>query len=113
MRWARPSTYYSPATAGRRSRLGGHPRRTTELVITAFALLAQYDGKIIIPLADVCRDFFTHLTVKTFRAKVSAGEIEIPVVRIDDSAKAPLGIHVDDLAAYIDKRTRLARREAG
>jgi hypothetical protein len=29
---------------------------------TVFLLMAQYNGKIIIPLADVCRDYFSHLT---------------------------------------------------
>ena len=30
---------------------------------TAFLLMAQYSGKAIIPLADVQRDYFSHLDV--------------------------------------------------
>jgi hypothetical protein len=29
---------------------------------TAFLLMAQYNAKAVIPLADVCRDYFSHLT---------------------------------------------------
>jgi hypothetical protein len=30
---------------------------------TAFLLMAQYSGKVIIPIEDVCRDYFSHLNV--------------------------------------------------
>ena len=29
---------------------------------TAFLLMAQYNGQAIIPLANVCADYFSHLT---------------------------------------------------
>lgn len=32
---------------------------------TAFLLMAQYNGKAIIPLADLCRDYFSHLTASS------------------------------------------------
>ena len=28
---------------------------------TAFLLMAQYGGKAIVPIEDVCRDYFSHL----------------------------------------------------
>lgn len=78
---------------------------------TAFLLMAQYNGKAVIPLTDVCRDYFSHLTVEIFLRKVSRGEIRIPVVRIDDSQKAAKGIHLADLASYLDARKADAAEE--
>lgn len=79
---------------------------------TAFLLMAQYDGKAIIPAEVVCRDFFPHLSASKFVAKVSAGEINIPLIRVESSQKSAKGVHLQDLAAYIDKRREAAIKEA-
>ena len=42
---------------------------------TAFLLMAQYHGKAVIPVEDVCRDYFSHLDPAKFVRKVGAGEI--------------------------------------
>ncbi len=78
---------------------------------TAFLLMAQYDGRAIIPADRVCKDYFPHLTLDTFVRKVALGEIAIPLVRIDSGKKAAKGVHLQDLAAYIDKRAEAARKE--
>lgn len=69
---------------------------------TSFLLLAQYGGRAIIPVAEVCRDYFTHLTPEKFVRKVDAGEIPIPLVRMERSQKAARGVHLNDLAGYLD-----------
>ena len=78
---------------------------------TAFLLMAQYGGKPVIPVDDICRDFFTHLTPDKLVRKISAGEIAIPLVRIEASQKSAKGIHLTDLAAYIDARREAALKE--
>jgi hypothetical protein len=78
---------------------------------TAFLLMAQYNGAAIIPLEFVCRDYFQHLTVQKLLRKVLAGQIRLPIVRIEDSQKAARGIHLSDLAAYIDKQREKALKE--
>jgi len=78
---------------------------------TAMILMTQYDGLAIVPLERVCKDYFTHLTPEKFLRKVLAGEIKLPVVRIEDSQKAARGVHITDLAAYLDKQADAARRE--
>lgn len=78
---------------------------------TAFILLAQYDGLAVVPIDAVCRDYFRHLTVEKFLRKVLAGEIAIPIVRMESSQKAARGVHINDLAAYIDKQAEAARKE--
>lgn len=79
---------------------------------TTFLLMAQYNGRAVIPVADVCRDYFSHLTPGKFLRKVSAGEISIPLVRMESSQKAAKGVHIQDLAEWIDKRRDAAVREA-
>lgn len=78
---------------------------------TSFLLLAQYGGKAVIPIEDVCRDYFPHLTREKFLRKQASGEIEIPVVRIEGSQKSAKGVHLTDLAAYVDLRREEALRE--
>jgi hypothetical protein len=78
---------------------------------TLFLLMAQYDGQAVIPLSRVCADYM-HLTVEKFKLKCMSGEIEIPIVRLGaNSQKAALGIHLRDLADYIDKQRDKATKE--
>lgn len=80
---------------------------------TAFLLMAQYEGKAIIPVASVVRDYFPHLTTEKFVRKVAIGEINIPLVRIEpNSQKAAKGVHLNDLAQYVDDRRAAAVKEA-
>jgi Pyocin activator protein PrtN len=62
---------------------------------TAFLLMAQYSGKAIIPIEDVCRDYFSHLNATKLVKKIS-GEIAIPLVRIESSQKCAKGVHLTD-----------------
>lgn len=78
---------------------------------TAFLLMARYDGQPIIPVEAVCRDFFSHLTVEKFVRKVSLGDIKIPLVRMEASQKAAKGVHLTDLADYLDERRAAAVKE--
>jgi hypothetical protein len=78
---------------------------------TAFLLIAQYGGKAIIPIEDVCRDYFSHLKVTKLVQKISAGEIAIPLVRIESSQKSAKGVYLTDLAVYLDVRIEAARKE--
>nr|WP_204339807.1 pyocin activator PrtN family protein [Rhizobium leguminosarum] len=74
-------------------------------------LFAQYGGKAIIPVEDVCRDYFNHLTPEKFLRKVGTGEIAIPVVRAETSQKCQKGIYLQDLAEYLDQRREAALKE--
>ena len=78
---------------------------------TLFLLMAQYDAKVIIPIEIVCRDYFSHLTPTMFMRKVGAGELRLPLVRMEQSQKAAKGVHLADLARYLDERAEAARKE--
>lgn len=79
---------------------------------TTFLLMARYDGLAVIPVAAVCKDYFSHLTVEQFVRKVGAGELAIPLLRMEQgSRKTAKGVHITDLARWIDARAEEARRE--
>ncbi|TQF35304.1 Pyocin activator protein PrtN [Bradyrhizobium sp. UNPF46] len=78
---------------------------------TAFLLMAQYGGKAIIPVEELCRDYFSHLDPAKFIRKVGAGEIMIPLVRMEASQKCAKGVHLQDLADYLDARRAAALKE--
>ena len=78
---------------------------------TQFLLMAQYNGAVVIPLAVVCKDYFKHLTPEKFARKVSLGEIKLPMIRMEGSNKSARGIHIADLAAYLDERREAAIKE--
>lgn len=78
---------------------------------TAFLLMAQYNGQAIIPLERVCSDFFSHLTPEKLKMKVAAGDVDLVLVPIEKSQKAARGVHLNDLAAYLDAQHQKARAE--
>jgi hypothetical protein len=78
---------------------------------TAFLLMAQYDGRAVIPIEDVRRDYFPHLKLDQFIRKLGSGEIKLPVVRMETSQKAAKGVHLQDLADYLDARRAAGQRE--
>lgn len=79
---------------------------------TAFLLMAQYGATAVVPVGQVVRDYFPHLTLENFVRKVALGDIKIPLVRIEaGSQKAAKGIHLSDLALYLDDRRAAAQKE--
>jgi hypothetical protein len=78
---------------------------------TAFILLAQYGPRAVVPIDQVCRDYFPHLKTDKLLAKINAGEIALPVVRIEGSQKSSKGVTIQALAEYIDERAAAANKE--
>lgn len=78
---------------------------------TAFLLMAQYNGAAVIPVDRVCSDYFCHLGPEKFVRKCSSGEIKIPLVRMEHSKQAAKGVHLQDLAEYLDNRREAAKKE--
>lgn len=80
---------------------------------TLWLLGAKYDGAVFIPLEMVCRDFFSHLTPAMLWRKYNEGSIALPIVLLDPgSQKGAKGVHLHDLADWIDLRRAAARKEA-
>jgi hypothetical protein len=78
---------------------------------TLFVLMAQYNGQVVVPLDRVCKDYFTHLTTDMFQRKVMAGQIRIPITRMEASQKSAKGVHITDLAEYLDVQRAAAIKE--
>ena len=78
---------------------------------TAFLLMAQYSGAAIIPLERVCADYFSHLTPEKMKLKVASGQIDLPLVQLERSQKSARGVHLSDLASYLDSQHSRARAE--
>jgi hypothetical protein len=78
---------------------------------TLYMLMAQYGGRTVVPLEQICHDFFGHLTVEKLLRKALRGDLALPIVRIEASQKAQRGVHLVDLAIYIDKRRAAAIKE--
>lgn len=69
---------------------------------TLFLLMAQYDAQVIIPLERVCTDYFRHLTPSKLKKEIREGAIDLVMVKIDSSPQSTCGIHIADLASYLD-----------
>lgn len=78
---------------------------------TLFMLMARHNSLPLIPIETVCRDYFSHLTPTKFIEKVRAGEIKLPLVRLEKSQKAAKGVSLNDLAAYLDGQIAAAQRD--
>jgi hypothetical protein len=78
---------------------------------TAFLLMAQYSGQAVIPADKVCKDYFAHLTLQKFIRKINDGQLALPIVRMEPSQKSAKGIHLQDLANYLDARRKEGQRE--
>jgi hypothetical protein len=77
---------------------------------TTSLLIDQYHAAMI-PIERVSRDYFG-ITPERLLRKVLAGEIALPIVRMDAiSQKRAKGVHVSDLADYLDKRREAAHKE--
>lgn len=78
---------------------------------TLFLLMARYDGLPIVPAKRVCEDYFPHLSLQKFLRKVHDGQIPLQLVRIEPSQKSAKGVHIEDLAKYLDDRRAVAQRD--
>lgn len=118
-----PTLPFAPDPTPGRARLGGpvvaltldqgrHPIPPPGSAMnTVFLLMAQYDGLVIVPLERVCQDYFTHLTPDKLKLKVARGDIDLVLVQIEPSQKSARGVHLVDLAAYIDRQRDSAKRD--
>ena len=77
---------------------------------TIYLLMAKHEAPVI-TAETCCKEYFAPLTLPVFLRKTAAGEIDLPVVRMEDSQKGAKMVHLSDLAAYIDRRRDAAAKE--
>ncbi len=76
---------------------------------TFWMLFARYEGRPAVPADEVCRDFFSHLDTPKFVRKADAGEIDLPLIRVEGSTKSARLVQLTDLASYLDARAAEAQ----
>ena len=76
---------------------------------TVYLLMAQFETPLI-PLKDISATYFG-CSPATAARKASAGTLPVPVMRLGESQKASLVVHINDLAAFIDQQAEHARKE--
>ncbi|MGI9335751.1 MAG: pyocin activator PrtN family protein [Gammaproteobacteria bacterium] len=79
------------------------------LTNTTFLLMAEFSAPVI-RLADISERYLA-LNPENAKKMALRGELDLPVFRLTDSRKAPLMVHIEDLAALIDRRQENARAE--
>jgi hypothetical protein len=77
---------------------------------TLFFLMGRHACRAVIPADEVIRDYFPHLEMKTFLRKCDDGSIELPLMRAERSQQSARGVHIQDLANYIDRQREHALR---
>ena len=78
---------------------------------TRFLLMARYNALPIIPVEQVRSDFFNHLSLQKFMRKLNERVIALPVVNIEPSQKSQKGVHIEDLADFLDSRRAIALKD--
>lgn len=77
-----------------------------------FFLMGQYGMRAVIPADEVCRDYFSHLSLMKFIRKCDEGDIPLPLMRAEKSQQGARGVHIQDLANYIDRQRESALKAA-
>jgi hypothetical protein len=78
---------------------------------TLFLLMAKHNGNPIIPIEEVQKDYFRHLTLPRLLAKIRDGHLPIPLVNMEPSQKSAKGVHIKHLAEFLDARVEEAERD--
>jgi len=78
---------------------------------TVFLLMAAHDGKAVLELEEVAKEYLGFNHKVAIQKKAREGAFPFPVFRLGDSQKSPWLVSIEDLADYIDKKKELARKE--
>lgn len=87
------------------------PPSVSEQDTSTVALLYRQFGNVLIPTEAVRQAYFRNLNGDTFRRAMRDGRIALPLVTLDDSAKAMPHVCIYHLAALIEHRSRAAADE--
>lgn len=68
---------------------------------TEMMLLAQFESPTV-KLEDICEEYFD-LSRHTAYNRAKSNALPIPTFRLSESRKAPIFVHISDLAKLIDK----------
>ncbi len=78
---------------------------------TVFLLMAAHNGKAVLSLEEVAKEYLGMNDKIRIQRKARAGEFPFPVFRLGNSQKSPWLVSIEDLAAYIDKQKEAAKKD--
>ncbi|WP_418113809.1 pyocin activator PrtN family protein [Vibrio scophthalmi] len=73
--------------------------------LTFQLLLEQHNGQVLVPLSVICQDYLG-VCYRVARRHYLEGKLRIPVIAMGHGQKAPLMVHIEDLAMYVDGERR-------
>ncbi|WP_292085769.1 pyocin activator PrtN family protein [Mesorhizobium sp.] len=65
----------------------------------------------VVPIEQVRKDYFSHLTPEKLLRKVKPGDVALPVVSLEASQKSAKGVGLQALADYLDARMKEAHED--
>jgi len=65
----------------------------------------------VVHLDIIVEDFFTHMDVKTACKKANFHQLPFPAFKLEESAKAPWMVRLEDFAIYLDQQYALHRHD--
>jgi len=79
---------------------------------TMYLLMAEFGSRMMIPLEELAQTVLG-MSVNTAKRRAKSCELPFPVVKLNDSQKAPYLVSIQDLALYVENRCTTARIEWG
>lgn len=79
---------------------------------TMYLLMAEFGSRMMIPLEELAQSVLG-MSVNTAKRRAKSCELPFPVVKLNDSQKAPYLVNIQDLATYVENRCTAARVEWG
>jgi hypothetical protein len=77
-------------------------KRAPASTLTLWALLRRFNGPSV-PLELISKEFFG-MSPRVAADRAALNQLPVPTFRLTASAKAPLMVRVEDLAALVDER---------
>lgn len=78
---------------------------------TLFTLMAEFDGRAVVPIEEVATKYLGLNNKTKINAKARASEFPFPVFRAEKSQKAPWLVSLIDLAEHLDQEREKARQD--
>ena len=79
---------------------------------TMYLLMAEFGSRMMIPLEELAQSVLG-MSVNTAKRRAKSCELPFPVVKLNDSQKAPYLVNIQDLATYVENRCTAASVEWG
>ncbi|MEZ8826848.1 pyocin activator PrtN family protein [Vibrio amylolyticus] len=74
--------------------------------VSTYDTLFKEHGKLLIPLSELS-SLYLGVSYRVARRHYNEGKLRLPIISMGEGQKAPLFVHLEDLAKFIDANRRL------